>query len=107
MYKVRVDDQERLSRPTSPRSLRRRRANITRFGYGTARTFAGQIGRPDIAAVLTSLGEEETGDNLLTQIARELMSQARTGLRKGPMLVAKEVEATDEKTGKRKLAKKR
>jgi Mn-containing catalase len=77
-------------------------------GYGTARTLAGQIGRPDIALLLsTSLGEEETADNLLTQIARELMSQARTGLHKGPMLVAKEVEVTDEKTGKRKPAKKR
>ena len=47
-------------------------------GYGTARTLAGQIGRPEIALLLNkSLAEEEVTDNLLTQIARELMSQSR------------------------------
>jgi Mn-containing catalase len=48
--------------------------------YGTARTLAGQAGLPMVSALLAkTLAEEETADNLLTQIARELMGQARTG----------------------------
>ena len=59
-------------------------------GYGTARTMAGQIGRPDIAQLLSySLAEEESADNLLTQIARELMSQSRLGVSKVEKLVGK------------------
>jgi Mn-containing catalase len=54
-------------------------------GYGTARTLAGQAGLPVVAALLgKSLAEEEIADNLLTQIARELMSEARTGTTKEP-----------------------
>jgi Mn-containing catalase len=54
-------------------------------GYGTARTLAGQAGLPAIAALLSkTLAEEEVSDNLLTQIARELMSEARTGMTKAP-----------------------
>ena len=54
-------------------------------GYGTARTLAGQAGLPGIAALLAkTLGEEEVSDDLLTQIARELMSEARTGTTKAP-----------------------
>ena len=46
--------------------------------YGTARTMAGQIGEPEVAALLSkSLAEEEVADSLLTQIARELMGAAR------------------------------
>jgi Mn-containing catalase len=57
--------------------------------YGTARALAGQIGRPDVGALLAkSLAEEEGADNLLTQIARELMGQARTGATKAPKLAA-------------------
>jgi Mn-containing catalase len=53
--------------------------------YGTARTLAGQAGLPTVAELLaTSLAEEEVSDNLLTQIARELMSEARTGMVKAP-----------------------
>ena len=53
--------------------------------YGTARTMAGQIGLPAVAALLNkSLAEEEIADNLLTQIARELMSESRTGATKEP-----------------------
>jgi Mn-containing catalase len=53
--------------------------------YGTARTMAGQIGLPAVAALLSkSLAEEEIADNLLTQIARELMSESRTGAHKRP-----------------------
>jgi Mn-containing catalase len=53
--------------------------------YGTARTMAGQAGLPVIAELLSkSLAEEEVADNLMTQIARELMSEARTGLTKEP-----------------------
>jgi Mn-containing catalase len=52
--------------------------------YGTARTMAGQIGLPAVAVLLSkSLAEEEIADNLLTQIARELMSESRTGGDKG------------------------
>lgn len=54
-------------------------------GYGTARTLAGQAGLPAVAELLgRSLAEEEIADNLLTQIARELMSEARTGTKKAP-----------------------
>jgi Mn-containing catalase len=53
--------------------------------YGTARTMAGQAGLPAAASLLNkSLAEEEVADNLLTQLARELMSEARTGLTKAP-----------------------
>jgi Mn-containing catalase len=61
--------------------------------YKTARTLSGQIGRQDLAFVLSlSLGEEETAESLLTQVARELMSQSRTG-------VTKDDELTDGDTG--------
>jgi Mn-containing catalase len=53
--------------------------------YGTARTMAGQAGLPAAAELLCkSLAEEEVADNLLTQLARELMSEARTGMTKAP-----------------------
>ena len=53
--------------------------------YGTARTLAGQAGLPAAAGLLSlTLAEEEVSDNLLTQIARELMSEARTGMTKAP-----------------------
>jgi Mn-containing catalase len=53
--------------------------------YGTARAMAGQIGLPEVAALLgKSLAEEEIADNLLTQVARELMSESRTGETKQP-----------------------
>ena len=53
--------------------------------YGTARTMAGQIGLPAVAELLNkSLAEEEVADNLLTQLARELMSESRTGMTKEP-----------------------
>ena len=53
--------------------------------YGTARTLAGQAELPGIAEVLNkSLAEEQISDSLLTAIARELMSQARTGATKAP-----------------------
>jgi Mn-containing catalase len=64
--------------------------------YKTARTLAGQIGRPDIALLLNlTLGEEETSESLLTQIARELMSESRTG-------ISKDDELTDANTGSAK-----
>src|SRR6202158_1913768 len=58
-------------------------------GYGTSRALAGQIGRPDIAQLIAkSLAEEENADSLLTQIARELMGQTRTGASKASNLAA-------------------
>jgi Mn-containing catalase len=65
-------------------------------GYGTARTMAGQVGLPVVAALLSkTLAEEEISDNLLTQIARELMSESRTGTTKAPKRRAG-VKLTDE-----------
>jgi Mn-containing catalase len=53
--------------------------------YGTARTMAGQAGLPQAAELLNqSLAEEEIADNLMTQLARELMSEATVGLTKAP-----------------------
>jgi Mn-containing catalase len=53
--------------------------------YGTARTMAGQVGLPEAAELLNkTLAEEEISDNLLTQLARELMSTSRTGMTKRP-----------------------
>ena len=53
--------------------------------YGTVRTMAGQAGLPEAAELLSkSLAEEELADNLLTQLARELMSQSRNGITKEP-----------------------
>jgi len=53
--------------------------------YITARTLAGQAGLPAVAELLSkSLSEEEVSDNLLAQIARELMSEVRTGATKAP-----------------------
>lgn len=64
--------------------------------YGTARTMAGQIGLPAVAALLSrSLAEEEIADNLLTQVARELMSESRTGATKEPKR-ATAVETVDD-----------
>jgi Mn-containing catalase len=51
--------------------------------YGTSRTMAAQVGLPSVAGLLSkSLAEEEIADNLLTQVARELMGQSRTGIQK-------------------------
>ena len=56
--------------------------------YGTARTMAGQAGLPSAAEILNrSLAEEEIADNLMTQLARELMSEARSGTTKAPKRV--------------------
>jgi len=53
--------------------------------YGTARTMAGQVGLPAVAELLNkSLAEEEIADNIMTQLARELMSESRTGMTKQP-----------------------
>ena len=54
-------------------------------GYLSARTMAEQVGLPAVAELLSAnLAEEEVSDSLLTQIARELMSEARTGMNKTP-----------------------
>jgi Mn-containing catalase len=64
--------------------------------YCTARTMAGQVGLPTIAELLSkSLAEEEISDNLLTQVARQLMSEARTGASKAPKR-AKTAKQADE-----------
>jgi Mn-containing catalase len=64
--------------------------------YGTARAMAAQIGLPEVAALLSkSLAEEEIADSLMTQIARELMSEARTGTTKEPKRAAA-LKADDE-----------
>jgi Mn-containing catalase len=51
--------------------------------YGTSRTMAAQVALPSVAGLLSkSLAEEEIADNLLTQVARELMGQSRTGIQR-------------------------
>jgi hypothetical protein len=46
---------------------------------------AGQIGLPAVGALLSkSLAEEEIADSLLTPVARELMSESRSGSTKEP-----------------------
>ena len=48
--------------------------------YGTARSLAGQAGLPNASMLLAaSQAEEQIADNLLTQIARELMSRSGDG----------------------------
>jgi Mn-containing catalase len=48
--------------------------------YGTARTMASQVGLPNVALLLSkTLAEEQIADNWLTQTARELVGQSRTG----------------------------
>jgi Mn-containing catalase len=52
--------------------------------YRTARTLAGQVGRPEVVELLSaSLADEEVADSLLTQIAHELLGETR-GLAKEP-----------------------
>ena len=49
-------------------------------GYGTARSLARQIGELDVATLLAhTLGEEESSDFLLTELAKPLMQQASSG----------------------------
>ncbi len=58
---------------------------------------AGQIGLPAIATLLNrSLAEEEIADNLMTQLARELMSESRTGMSKEPKRARTAVSADEE-----------
>jgi Mn-containing catalase len=46
-------------------------------GYGTARSLARQIGERDVATLLShTLGEEESADYLLTEVAKPLIQQA-------------------------------
>jgi Mn-containing catalase len=69
--------------------------------YGTSRTLAEQVGQADVALLLSkSLAEEEVADNLLTQIAREFMSQSRTGVTKAP--AARKAAATGNTPRKKK-----
>ena len=45
--------------------------------YGTVRALARQIGEYDVATLLShTLGEEESADHLLTEIAKPLLQQA-------------------------------
>ena len=65
-------------------------------GYGRRARWPGRSALPAVAELLSRvLGEEEIADNLLTQIARELMSASRTG-------ISKDDELTDGDTGSRK-----
>lgn len=46
-------------------------------GYGTVRTLARQIGETDVAKLLShTLGEEESADFLLSEVAKPLVQQA-------------------------------
>jgi hypothetical protein len=58
---------------------------------------AGQIGLPAVAALLNrSRAEEEIADNLMTQIARELMSESRTGVTKQPKRASAKAMTTED-----------
>jgi len=83
------DDQDDLAADLAVIAAAQKVEHYEISAYGTSRALAGQIGRPDVAELLAkSLAEEEGADNLLTQIARELMGQARTGTSKAPKLAA-------------------
>lgn len=46
-------------------------------GYGTVRTLARQIGALEVATLMShTLGEEESADHLLTEVAKPLLQQA-------------------------------
>ncbi len=56
-------------------------AVATRSAYGTARTLASQLGLPLVSQLMSkTLGEEESADSELMQVARELMALSRTGV---------------------------
>ena len=83
------DDQDDLAADLAVIAAAQKVEHYEISAYGTSRALAGQIGRPDVAELLAkTLAEEEGADNLLTQIARELMGQARTGTSKAPKLAA-------------------
>jgi hypothetical protein len=46
--------------------------------------------------LVSGMAEEDVADNLLTQLARELMSQSRTGMTKEPKRVRVTAPADDE-----------
>jgi Mn-containing catalase len=49
-------------------------------GYGTTRSLARQIGETEVATLLAqTLGEEESADSGLTELAKPLMQQASAG----------------------------
>jgi Mn-containing catalase len=83
-----IDDGEKMDDAAADLALIAAAQKVEHYeisAYGTARTMAGQVGLPGAAELLNkSLAEEEISDNLMTQIARELMSQSRTGLTKAP-----------------------
>jgi Mn-containing catalase len=83
-----IADAEAMDSPSADLALIAAAQKVEHYeisAYGTARTLAGQAGLPAVAELLCqTLAEEEVSDNLLTQIARELMSEARTGLTKAP-----------------------
>ena len=74
-----IDDGEQKDAASSDLALIASAQKVEHYeisAYGTARSLAGQAGLPQASMLLaTSLAEEELADNLLTQIARELMSQ--------------------------------
>ncbi len=62
--------------------------------YTTARTLATQLGLPAVTEILSaSLAEEQVSDSILTQIAREFMSQSRTGVAKRGRAMQEATEA--------------
>jgi Mn-containing catalase len=83
-----IEESQELEDPAADLALIAAAQKVEHYeisAYGTARTMAGQIGLPAVAEILNkSLAEEEIADNLMTQLARELMSESRTGMTKGP-----------------------
>jgi ferritin-like metal-binding protein YciE len=80
-----IEEGQELEDVASDLALIAASQKVEHSAYGTARTMAGQVGLPAEAALLSkSLAGEDVADSLLTQLARELMSQARTGSTKQP-----------------------
>jgi Mn-containing catalase len=69
-------------------------------GYGTARTLALQIGEREVARLLSyTLGEEESTDHLLTEIAKPLLQDAALeDMGANPATTSKGAKSTSSKT---------
>jgi Mn-containing catalase len=95
-----IEEGEELEDPAADLALIAAAQKIEHYeisAYGTARTMAGQAGLSVVAELLNkSLAEEEIADNLMTQLARELMSESRHGMTKQPKRSRAQAVASEE-----------
>lgn len=72
------EDKEELAADLSLITAAQKVEHYEISAYGTVRSLARLIGEKEVAALLThTLGEEESTDHLLTEIAKPLLQQAR------------------------------